>query len=120
MKLPTRKCIKNEIRSCSQRWEDAEVKAQCEAYTARACSGWKTYRNRHCLLCNNVDVPKQCYSIEWGEYGEYEKDYVTTPHTFSVQESFTMLLDWRRLKTGACASSEIYDPLSRVCRKVFM
>jgi len=36
--LPTRQCKINETRSCSSRWEDAELKVQCEAYTARVCS----------------------------------------------------------------------------------
>jgi hypothetical protein len=107
IELPTRSCNKNEIRSCSDSWEDAEVKAQCEAYTARVCSGPKTYRNRHCLLCNNIDVPKTCY---------YASPY---PYPAEIP-SLTMLLDWRKQKRGACASSEIYDPLSCVCRKVFV
>ena len=81
------------------------MKAQCEAYTARACSGPYKYRNRHCLLCNNIDVPEQCYN-PFGDGGSG-----TTP--------FSVLLDWRRLKRGECPSSEIYDPLSCVCRKVF-
>jgi hypothetical protein len=106
MKLPTRMCIKNEI-SCSDSWEDAEVKAQCEAYTARVCSGPDTHRNRHCLLCNHLDDPKPCC---------YAYDGPNPPEI----PSLTMLLDWRRLKKGACAPSEIYDPLSCVCRKVFI
>jgi len=107
MKLPTRNCNKNEIRSCSDSWEDAEVKAQCESYTARVCSGPKTYRNRHCMLCNNIYVPQTCYHAYLYPY---------PPKT----PSLTMLLDWRKQKRGACASSEIYDPLSCVCRKVFV
>ena len=54
--LPTRWCKPNEVRRCSDSWEYAEVKAKCEAYTVRLCSGPDTYRNRHCLLCNNLDV----------------------------------------------------------------
>jgi hypothetical protein len=49
MDLPIRVCSKYEIR-CSESWEDAEVKSQCEAYTARVCSDLKTYRNHHCML----------------------------------------------------------------------
>jgi hypothetical protein len=105
MKLPTRECNKHEIRRCSESWKDVEVKAQCEAYTARVCYGYEIYRNRHCMLCNYVDVPEPC---------SHRGPYLGSP------PSLTTLLDWRRLKTGACASSEIYDPLSRVCRKVFI
>jgi hypothetical protein len=104
MKLPTRYCNIREIRKCSETWEDAEVKAQCEAYTARVCSGGNSYRNRHCMLCNNVDVPEPCF------YGG--------PY-FSKIPSLSTLLDWRSLKRGECASSEVYDPLSCVCRKAF-
>jgi len=104
--LPTRSCKPMEVRRCSDSWEDAEVKAQCEAYTARVCSGPDTYRNRHCLLCNNLDVPETCYF----RYVSYPPPQIP---------SLTMLLDWRRPNRGACASSEIYDPLSCVCRKVF-
>ena len=104
MGLRTRWCKTNEIRNCSDSWKDDDVKAQCEAYTARVCSGPKTYRNRHCLLCNNIDVQPPCVY--------YLIVYPTPPTPF-----LTMLLVWRR---GACASSELYDPLSRVCRKVFI
>ena len=106
MELPIRLCDPYEIRRCSHSWENAEVKAQCEAYTARVCSGPDTYRNRDCLLCNNIDVPEPCYNPS-GNGGS-----TTTP--------FSVLLDWRGLKRGECASSEIYDPISCVCRKVFI
>jgi hypothetical protein len=56
MDLTKRWCNPNDVRRCSKSWEDAEVEAQSEAYTAHVCSGLKTYRNRHCLLCNNLDV----------------------------------------------------------------
>ena len=104
MDLPTRWCNTNEIRRCSDSGKDAEVKAQCEAYTARVLSGPKTYRNRHCLLCNNIDVPQPCYY--------YSIYYPPPPIPF-----LTMLLVWRK---RTCASSEICDPLSSVCRKVFI
>jgi len=107
MELPTRRCKVYEVRKCSDSWEDPEVKAQCEAYTARVCSGQDTYRNRHCRLCNNIHVPQQCF-IGFGAQGAY--DY----------SPLSVLLDWKRLKRGACASSEVYDPISCVCRKVFI
>ena len=108
MNLPLRSCNPKEVRRCSDSWEDAEVKAQCEAYTARLCSGPKTYRNRHCMLCNNLDVPEPCRYYFYSTRAPAEIPFLT------------MLLDWRRLKRGACATSEIYDPLSCVCRKVFV
>jgi len=111
MKLPARWCKVYEVRRCSDSWEDAEVKAQCEAYTSRVCSGLDTYRNRHCLLCNHLDVLKRCY--------DYGVD-VVVPVIVHTIAPFSVLLDWRRQKTGACASSEMYDPLSHVCRKVFI
>ena len=119
--LPTRRCNAKEISRCSDSWEDAEVKAQCEAYTARVCSDRDEYRNRHCLLCNNVDVPKSCQSITWGGHGGhggYGAHGVHGGYGTSYKPPFSVLLDWRSLKT--CASSEIYDPLSCVCRKVFI
>jgi len=108
MDLPTRRCNRKGVRTCSDSWEDAEVKAQCEAYTARVCSGGDTYRNWHCLLCNHVDGPETCYFSA-----------IDSTAIFP-DPSFTMLLDWSRLKKGACAPSEKYDPISRVCRKIFM
>ena len=67
------------------------MKAQCEAYTARVCSGPKTYRNRHCLLCNILGFPELCTEPEHFD--------ISTPYI----PSFTMLLDWRRLKRGVWA-----------------
>jgi hypothetical protein len=61
MDLPTRLCNAYELSMYSDSWDDAEVKAQCEAYTARVRSGPKTYRNRHCVLCNIFDVPQPCH-----------------------------------------------------------
>jgi len=108
MDLPTCRCNPNLVRRCSDSWEDAEVKAQCEAYTARVCSGTNTYRNRHCRLCNYVDVPEPCHSLP-----------DIRPPSGEVP-LITMLLEWSRLEKGAFAPSEKYEPLSRVCRKVFM
>jgi hypothetical protein len=93
MNWSTLVCNKYEI-SCSESWEDAGMKAQCEAYTASVCSRPKKYRNRYCMLWNNVDVPEPCF---YG--GQYLS---TTP-------SFTTLLDWRRLNREGCASSAVYD-----------
>jgi hypothetical protein len=92
------------IDRCSENWEDNEAKSQCEAYTARTYSGNNLYRNHHCLLCTILAVPSTTVS-----------NVLHQPRL-----SFTMLLDWRRLNEGVCSSSEIYDPLSRVCRKVFI
>jgi hypothetical protein len=63
--LPKRWCNPNDERRYSDSWDDAEVEAQCEAFTAVLCSGSKAYRNRHCLLCNKLDIltPCYCYSI---------------------------------------------------------
>ena len=137
MELQTRMCKKNEIRRCSDSWNDAEVKAQCEAYTARLCSGQDTYRNRHCLLCNNFDVPEPCNSNKWGgghggwgasKWGGYGGHGASKwggygghgGYGTSIKPPFSVLLNWRRLKREGCPSSEIYDPLSCVCRKVFI
>ena len=83
--LPKLWCNPNDVRRCSDSWEDAEVEAQCEAYTARLCSGPKAYRNRHCLLCNKLDVLKPCYC--------YSIYYPSTPMPF-----LTTQRDLRRLK----------------------
>jgi hypothetical protein len=88
MKLPTRYCNLHEIR-CSKSWEDAEVRAQCEAYTALVRSGQKTYRSRQCMICNN-DIPEPCF---------FMLSYAPRP------PSLITLLDWRRLKRVSCASS---------------
>ena len=103
-----RKCDNSVINKCSESWENAEVRTQCEAYTARVCSGVFKYRNHHCMLCNYLADPEPC--------SEVPSFFYEVPE----MPSLTMLLDWRRLKRGACESSEIYDPLSRVCRKVFI
>jgi len=108
MDLPTRWCYSREVGRCSDSWEDAEVKAQCEAYTARVCSGWYVYRNRHCLLCNHIVVPQDCYYSE-------ARPSMSFPWPF-----FNMLLDWRTLEGEGCAPSEKYDPISHVCRKIFI
>jgi hypothetical protein len=86
---------------CSENWKDTEVKTQCEAYTAHICSGTHIYRNQYCMLCNYEVFTGRCIGSV----------YTHLP--------FTALLDWKRLKRGMCASSEVYDTLSRVCRKVF-
>ena len=62
------------------------MNAQCEAHTACVCSGPKTYRNRHCLQCNNLGYLEPCTELEHID--------ISTPYI----PSFTMLLDWRRLK----------------------
>jgi hypothetical protein len=87
---------------CSENWKDTEVKTQCEAYTAHTCSGGSMYRNKYCMLCNYGFPPGFCVA--------------GVKHGFP----FTILLDWKRLTRETCTSSEIYVPLSRVCRKVFM
>lgn len=112
LKLQTyRLCKINIISRCSEDWKDINVKTHCEAYTARICSGIHTYRNLHCLKCNNVVAPEPCRPVFF---------YATNHEPQEPGLSFTMLLDWRRLKRGTCASSEIYDPLSHVCREVFI
>ena len=105
-KFQSRWCQPGLIGTCSEDWKGSEVKAQCEAYTARVCSRYTVYRNYHCLLCNNQDFPRLCVK------------YVTTRPP--ALPSITMLLDWKRLRRNTCASSEIYDPFSHVCRKVFL
>jgi len=102
-------CKTDIISTCSGDWIGTEEERLCEAYTARVCSGHNAYRNHHCLICNNYSVPNEC----------------TTPPTLPIPEaghvpSFSMFLDWKRLKRRVCASTEIYDPLSHVCRKVFI
>nr|AGM32356.1 class B secretin-like G-protein coupled receptor [Coptotermes formosanus] len=115
MELPARRFNSDVTSTCSERWEDNGVKTHCEAYTARVCSGFSTYRNHHCLLCNDVVVPQPCFVLAGPAFpGSFVSIAAAIP------PSFTVLLDWRRLKRGVCASSEIYDPLACVCRKVFM
>jgi len=102
--LPARRCKPGIVNSCSENWKETAVKTQCEAYTAHICSGSDTYRNHHCLVCNGLFPPNSCDTVH--------------RHKESP-EPFTILLDWKRLRRGVCAPSEIYDSLSRVCRKVF-
>jgi hypothetical protein len=104
--LPARRCKPGVVNSCSENWKETAVKTQCEAYTAHICSGWDTYRNHHCLVCNGLFPPNSC-------------DTAVYVFSTGLPESFTILLDWQRLRRGVCAPSEIYDSLSRVCRKVF-
>ena len=84
------------------------MKVQCEAYTARVCPGSNKFRNWHCLLCIHVDVPETCCTLPG-----------LRPYSGDVPLS-TMLLEWSRLKEAACAPSEKYEPISRVCRKIFI
>jgi hypothetical protein len=99
-------CKTDIITECSADWIATEEQEQCNAYTAYVCSGHDIYRNHHCFLCNNVAYLEPCEPA---------------PHkAFGSVPTFSMLLDWKRLKREACASSEIYDPLARVCRKVFL
>jgi hypothetical protein len=102
-------CRSDVISECSGKWIGTEEQTQCNAYTAHIPSGCKTYRNHHCLLCNNFTALQPC----------------TRPPTYPTAPTlgyapFSMLLDWKRLKRTTCASSEVYDPLARVCRKVFL
>ncbi|XP_023723004.1 uncharacterized protein LOC111872936 [Cryptotermes secundus] len=103
-------CRTDIIAECSTNWKGTEEHRQCNAYTAHICSGRKTYRNHHCFLCNNFTTLQQC-----GTYAEYP-----TAPTLEYGPPFSALLNWKRLKRRTCASSEIYDPLARVCRKVYV
>ncbi|XP_021916896.1 uncharacterized protein LOC110828450 [Zootermopsis nevadensis] len=100
-------CKTNIISHCLREWTGTREEQLCEAYTALVCSDYDTYRNYHCFVCNNFTVLNEC-----------QYSYVTAPPEF-FGNSLSMLLDWKRLKRSGCASSEIYDPLSRICRKVF-
>jgi hypothetical protein len=102
-------CRTDIITECSADWIATEEQKQCDAYTAHVCSGNSIYRNYHCFLCNNFTTLETCEPL--------------SPQSTDRQglvPSFSMLLDWKRLKRRVCASSEIYDPLARVCRKVFL
>jgi hypothetical protein len=102
-------CRTDIITQCPPHWIATEEQKQCNAYTAHVCSGRKTYRNYHCFLCNNFPTLEHC---------EPPTPYPTQV-VLEYAPSFSVLLDWKRLKKGTCASSEKYDPLARVCRKVF-
>jgi hypothetical protein len=101
-------CRTDIITTCSADWIATEEQKLCNAYTAHVCSDYNTYRNYHCFLCNNFSTLEYCETPSY---------YTESPQEYAP--SFSMLLDWKRLKRGTCASSEIYDPLARVCRKVF-
>jgi hypothetical protein len=98
-----RYCKTGVISHCSPGWNGTEEQKLCEGYTARVCSGYNTYRNYHCLLCNDFTVSNPCLPSSYG---------------FPLKP-FSMLLNWNTLKRSECAKSQVYDPLSRVCRKVF-
>jgi hypothetical protein len=103
-------CRTDIITECSADWIGTEEQKQCNAYTAHVCSGGKTYRNHHCFLCNNFTALKNC-----------EPPTPQLPEgALGYAPSFSILLDWKRLKRMTCASSEIYDPLAQTCRKVFL
>jgi hypothetical protein len=102
-------CRTDIITECSADWIATEEQEQCNAYTAYVCSGHNIYRNHHCFLCNNFATVEPCEPPIRND---------TKPHLLAP--TFSMLLDWKRLKRSMCASSEIYDPLARVCRKVFL
>jgi hypothetical protein len=104
--LTFRFCKTDIISTCSVGWDVTEEQELCGTYTSRICSAHNTYRNYHCFICNNLTVLNACRGPA---YAPEE----TVP-------SFSLLLDWRRLETNVCATSEVYDPLSRVCRKVFI
>jgi hypothetical protein len=90
------------VASCPEDWNDNEVITKCEAFTARVCSVNQIFRNYYCSLCNNRSPTEFC------SLGK------------ELLPPFTILLDWRKLQRGKCAPTEIYDPLSSVCRKVFI
>jgi hypothetical protein len=94
------------VSRCPEEWKDTEMITQCEAYTDLICSEKvnTVYRNHHCMLCNNEVFRGGCKGVKG---------------TVGYGLSFRQLLDWKELRKGTCASSEVYDPLSRVCRKVF-
>jgi hypothetical protein len=102
-------CDTGNLVRCADSWKNYEVKAQCEAYNDRVCSGCNTYPIQHCVLCNHIEVPEPCHNcIPVVGYDEFESKAISVP------------LYCRRLKRRACALSEMYDPLYRVCRTVFM
>ncbi|XP_069703443.1 uncharacterized protein [Periplaneta americana] len=108
-----RSCELEVVSQCSKTWMGVQVRNMCESYTARVCHGATTYRNRHCLICNGFSVSEECYFVNEDE---------SYPVSTAMPElpSFTILLDWRRLKRSTCAKSQVYDPIYRVCREVYV
>jgi hypothetical protein len=105
-----RSCKTGIISHCAEGWIATEEQKLCGAYTGRVCSGYNTYRNYHCFVCNNFADLNECQYLLFD----------LPPPREGYAPSFSMVLDWKRLKRNKCATSEIYDPLSRVCRKVFI
>ena len=110
--LILRTCDSSTVDTCPEDWTDEDVRAQCEAYTARVCLNDTVYRNRYCGICNNNG------SIHGLACAEIDIR-VTAPEW---PPDFTALLNWRRLRErDTCQQSvEEYDPFRKTCRTVFM
>ncbi|PSN54745.1 hypothetical protein C0J52_04859 [Blattella germanica] len=107
-----RSCVYKIVNKCSRRpiWTDTDVQNECEGYTDIICSGPHFYRNYDCVLCNYKVLEKCTYKVYQGGGTIFIGN--------GEEVSFTMLLNWKRLKNNKkCSKSEIYDPLARICRQ---
>ncbi|CAH1404569.1 unnamed protein product [Nezara viridula] len=106
-----RRCIPDVIKTCAVNWTDAEVRKSCEAYTSIVYdSDNVVYRNRHCGICNRVEVIL-CTRILFR--GGFDK-------TFS-RSAFSVLFDLSRGPPGMtqlCDEEQLYDPFYKRCRNV--
>ncbi|PSN54744.1 hypothetical protein C0J52_04858 [Blattella germanica] len=94
------------INNCTGTWTDMEVKRECEAYTDVVCAENYMYRNPHCTICNNK---------------ERDACFTSILRAPPAAQSFSILLDWKRLKRSLqCSEGEVYDPLARICRRVYL
>lgn len=99
-----RYCSHDIVNECAENWKDTKAKTDCEAYTAHICFGHKTYRNYHCIKCNNV------------KSSEIQNCVVHERRLYAIPV-FSVLLDWCDVKRQhPCNGTQVYDPLSRSCR----
>jgi len=111
-----RKCLPA-ISNCEDQWSDSDIKQLCDSYTAVVYSHNETYRNIHCAKCNNIDN---------------EHLYCDPPEDISHKQimaassnakAFAILFDFfdlygSNMVGNHCSENEIWDSISKICRKI--
>ncbi|XP_060572788.1 adhesion G protein-coupled receptor E3-like [Ruditapes philippinarum] len=121
--LPTSCRTFDFVSTCSLVGNSTEENSQCElsptniVYTFTSGGEFTKYKNKYCALCNNEDEDLLLCNT-----GIYEGDGPIVFHPPGY--SFRVLVDLNTMGNGNaiefhCKNDQIYDPISKNCRKIF-
>lgn len=101
------------VSKCQSSWSGTQLERDCLSYTSAVGTYGVTYRNPHCLACNNITGPPQMCGL-YPDHGSI------SPRGFS----FSILMDVNQGsgnivgKVSLCSGAEVYDPFYKTCRNV--